>query len=68
MYISQLATQANKMIVWDLLMFGNKCTMIQHNVKLKKDAEQLSTCLWNSDGLCFVLDVLGNVYIVSTFL
>lgn len=46
-------------------MFGNKCTLIQHNIKLTDNEAILSANMWNSDGGCFVLDVAGNVYCVS---
>lgn len=53
------------MNVWYLLMCNEKCVVTQQKVNSPKGMKAFSAVLWSADGAFFILDVYGNIYIVS---
>lgn len=51
--------------VWHLLMCADKCTVIGQKVISHPDMAPFSAVLWSGEGVFFILDVRGNVYLVK---
>lgn len=62
-----MAINSNEIMVWDILVCGKKCVLTGHEVT-HTAASPFVSCLWTAEGSLFVLDTLGNVYMVFSLL
>lgn len=61
----QLEVGTTKATVWYMLMCSNRCIVTEQELDIPSDMTPLSSALWSAEEACFMLDVKGNVYLVS---